>query len=63
MKRGLQFPQDNESAMAKILVIDEKPYIGDLLSEELKDERHTVVAEVDGESAMDYLRDSRADMC
>ena len=49
--------------MAKILVIDEKPYIGDLLSEELKDERHTVVAEVDGESAMDYLRDSRADMC
>lgn len=48
--------------MAKILIVDDKPCVQELLSEELLSEAYSIVTAGDGESVMGYLRFSRPDL-
>ena len=48
--------------MSKILIIDDQPYVRELLSEELEDEGYTVASIGDAESLTRYLSDSKPDL-
>ena len=48
--------------MAKILIIDDQPYVRELLSEELTDEGHRVTSAGDAKSALKRLKASSPDL-
>jgi len=48
--------------MAKILIIDDQPYVRELLSEELTDEGHRVASAGDANSALKRLKASNPDL-
>jgi DNA-binding response OmpR family regulator len=48
--------------MAEILVVDDQPYIGELLADELADEGHHVTCVQDADYLMSFLEESRPDV-
>jgi len=48
--------------MAEILIIDDQPYLQELLSAELTDEGLRVVSVTDAQSVSKYLQDSKPDL-
>jgi CheY-like chemotaxis protein len=49
-------------AMKSILIVDDQPYLQELLMEELKDEGHNVEAVTDAISVRRHLGDSKPDL-
>jgi two-component system response regulator (stage 0 sporulation protein F) len=48
--------------MANILLLDDQPYMGEFLSEELSEEGHSLTCMVDADSLLLYLEDETPDL-
>ena len=48
--------------MANILVVDDQPYVGEILAEEFSHEGHRFSGVTDVDSALRHIRDSRTDL-
>jgi two-component system response regulator (stage 0 sporulation protein F) len=55
-------PSSRRKNMADILLVDDQPYIADLLSEELADEGHHLTCVADADYLMSYLEETRPDL-
>ncbi len=48
--------------MASILIVDDQPFLGEILAEEMSDEGHHITCLWDADCVMDYVEESKPDI-